>query len=79
MRVLPRSEARRMLKRVFKTGSVEPRLKVSPLAQKTDDELLTMLSKTKDRRKAERIGREIARRLALQRYHSSSTPNDADF
>lgn len=67
-----RSEATRMRKRLFKTGEIVPRLKVSPLASKTDAELLEMLSKTKDRRKSERIGREIARRLAIERYFDSS-------
>jgi len=61
-----------MLKRVFKTnGEIEPRLKVSPLASKTDAELLAMLSKSKDRRKSERIGREIARRLDLARWRDA--------
>jgi len=77
MRVLPRTECVRMLKRLAKGGDITPRVKLSPLASKTDDELLTMLSKSKDRRKSERIGREIARRLALQRYDSNyHSPND---
>lgn len=79
MKVYTRSEARRILKRLAKTGELEPRRKVSPLASKTDAELLEMLGKTKDRRKSERIGREIARRLLSERYDSSPTPIDAIF
>lgn len=65
-----RTECLRMMKRLAKGGDIEPRLKVSPLTSKTDAELLDMLGKATgagDKRKSERIAREIARRLEIDR------------
>jgi hypothetical protein len=72
MKIYTRTEAGRMLKRVFKTGEIEPRRKVSPITLMSDAQLLDKLHNTKDNRTAQRISREIARRLVLARYESSS-------
>ena len=78
MKRYSKSEAVRAIKRLFKTGELEPRKKISPLVQLTDAQLLEKLSKTKDNRKAQRISREIARRLELARYHQQETPHTPD-
>ena len=70
MKIFTRSEAKRIEDRFYKTGQTEPRKKSSPLTSLTDAQLIEKLSKTKDQRKAERISREIARRLTAERYQS---------
>lgn len=69
MQRMTRTEALRAMKRLSKGQSLEPRVKLSRLAQMTDAELLDKLSKAGgDQRRSAPIAREIARRLALEKY-----------